>query len=70
MTYSLTERKRIRRSFAKRATVLNVPSDCHAARVTAFQAGSIPRATRTGLQAAFTSIFPIETTRKMRGSNS
>ena len=25
MTYSLTERKRIRKSFAKRAAVLNVP---------------------------------------------
>ena len=64
MTYSLTERKRIRKSFAKRAAVLNVPFliatqlESYAAFL---QAGVVPEQRKNeGLQAAFTSIFPIE----------
>ena len=64
MTYSLTERKRIRKSFAKRAAVLNVPFliatqlESYAAFL---QASVAPDQRKNeGLQAAFTSIFPIE----------
>ena len=63
MTYSLTERKRIRKSFAKRATVQSVPFliatqlESYAAFL---QAETAPeRRKNEGLQAAFTSIFPI-----------
>jgi DNA-directed RNA polymerase subunit beta len=63
MTYSLTERKRIRKSFAKRATVQSVPFliatqlESYAAFL---QAGTSPESRKNeGLQAAFTSIFPI-----------
>jgi DNA-directed RNA polymerase subunit beta len=63
MTYSLTERKRIRKSFAKRATVQSVPFliatqlESYAAFL---QAGTAPESRKNeGLQAAFTSIFPI-----------
>ena len=63
MTYSLTERKRIRKSFAKRAIVQNVPFliATQLESYTAFlQAHVAPEARRNeGLQAAFTSIFPI-----------
>ncbi|MEW6313914.1 MAG: DNA-directed RNA polymerase subunit beta [Pseudomonadota bacterium] len=63
MTYSFTEKKRIRKSFAKRASVLPVPFllatqiDSYA---TFLQAG-VPadRRKTEGLQAAFHSIFPI-----------
>ncbi len=64
MSYSFTERKRIRKSFAKRASVLPVPYllatqlDSYAAFL---QANTAPDARKTeGLQAAFKSIFPIE----------
>jgi len=63
MTYSLTERKRIRKSFAKRATVQAVPFliATQLESYTAFlQAHVTPESRRNeGLQAAFTSIFPI-----------
>jgi DNA-directed RNA polymerase subunit beta len=63
MTYSLTERKRIRKSFAKRANVQAVPYliATQLESYTAFlQAHVAPEARRNeGLQAAFTSIFPI-----------
>src|SRR5712672_2155724 len=63
MTYSLTERKRIRKSFAKRANVQNVPYllATQLESYTAFlQAHMAPEGRRNeGLQAAFTSIFPI-----------
>ena len=63
MTYSLTERKRIRKSFAKRASVLNVPFliATQLESYTAFlQASVAPERRKTeGLQAAFMSIFPI-----------
>jgi DNA-directed RNA polymerase subunit beta len=62
-TYSLTEKKRIRKSFAKRANVLNVPYllatqlESYAAFL---QAEVAPESRKTeGLQAAFNSIFPI-----------
>src|SRR5512147_128820 len=63
MNYSLTERKRIRKSFAKRAIVQNVPF-LIATQIESYteflQAGIAPEARRTqGLQAAFSSIFPI-----------
>ena len=63
MTYSLTERKRIRKSFAKRATVQSVPFliatqlESYAAFLQAETAPERPK--NEGLQAAFTSIFPI-----------
>jgi len=63
MTYSLTERKRIRKSFAKRAAVLNVPFllATQLESFTAFLQAAVPGDSRRneGLQAAFTSIFPI-----------
>src|SRR4026207_343889 len=63
MTYSLTERKRIRKSFAKRANVQSVPFllATQLESYTAFlQAHVAPESRRhEGLQAALTSIFPI-----------
>ena len=63
MSYSLTERKRIRKSFAKRANVQNVPFllATQLESYTAFlQAHVAPESRRNeGLQAAFTSIFPV-----------
>src|SRR5438128_1470736 len=61
--YSFTEKKRIRKSFAKRASVLPVPFllETQLASYRAFlQAGTAAEARKNeGLQAAFTSIFPI-----------
>src|SRR5215470_1650269 len=61
--YSFTEKKRIRKSFAKRASVLQVPFllETQLASYRAFlQEGTAPDARKNeGLQAAFTSIFPI-----------
>src|SRR5574341_99708 len=63
MTYSLTERKRIRKSFAKRAIVQKVPFliATQLESYTGFlQAHVAPESRRNeGLQAAFNSIFPI-----------
>src|SRR3954447_7071639 len=63
MTYSLTERKRIRKSFAKRAIVQKVPFliATQLESYTEFlQAHVAPEGRRNeGLQAAFSSIFPI-----------
>jgi DNA-directed RNA polymerase subunit beta len=64
MSYSFTEKKRIRKSFAKRSSVLPVPYllatqlDSYAA----FLQEHTPPDTRKseGLQAAFQSVFPIE----------
>ncbi|MBC7945583.1 MAG: DNA-directed RNA polymerase subunit beta, partial [Burkholderiales bacterium] len=63
MSYSFTEKKRIRKSFAKRASVLPVPFllatqlESYAAFL---QAGVAPdKRAPQGLQAAFQSIFPI-----------
>ncbi|WP_153115082.1 DNA-directed RNA polymerase subunit beta [Rhodocyclus tenuis] len=63
MTYSYTEKKRIRKSFAKRARVLDVPF-LLATQLDSFsaflQSGVAPAQRRVqGLQAAFSSIFPI-----------
>src|SRR5574342_336106 len=62
-TYSSTEKKRIRKSFAKRASVLNVPFllATQLESYTAFlQAATGPEKRKNeGLQAAFSSIFPI-----------
>ena len=61
--YTFTEKKRIRKSFAKRASVLPVPFllETQLASYRAFlQADTKPDARKNeGLQAAFTSIFPI-----------
>ncbi len=61
--YTFTEKKRIRKSFAKRASVLRVPFllETQLASYRAFlQADTAPDARKTeGLQAAFASIFPI-----------
>src|SRR3970282_1683537 len=63
MTYSLTERKRIRKSFAKRATVQTVPFliATQLESYTAFLRAHVPQESRRNesLQAASTSIFPI-----------
>ena len=63
MTYSYTEKKRIRKSFAKRASVLDVPFllATQLESFTAFLQAEVPveRRKNEGLQAAFTSIFPI-----------
>ena len=60
---SYTEKKRIRKSFAKRVNVLDVPFllATQLDSFTAFLQASVPPAQRKnqGLQAAFTSIFPI-----------
>jgi DNA-directed RNA polymerase subunit beta len=64
MSYSFTEKKRIRKSFAKRANVLPVPfllATQLESYATFLQADTAPETRRTiGLQAAFDSIFPIE----------
>src|SRR5690349_6935219 len=61
--YSFTEKKRIRKSFAKRASVLQVPFllETQLASYRAFLQADTPGMERKneGLQAAFTSIFPI-----------
>ncbi|MBK5915283.1 DNA-directed RNA polymerase subunit beta [Rhodocyclus purpureus] len=63
MTYSYTEKKRIRKSFAKRARVLDVPFllATQLDSFTAFLQSGVPASQRRvqGLQAAFNSIFPI-----------
>ena len=63
MSYSYTEKKRIRKSFAKRASVLDVPFllATQLESYTQFlQAGLAPvQRQNQGLQAAFNSIFPI-----------
>jgi len=62
-SYTSTEKKRIRKSFAKRASVLNVPFllATQLESYTAFlQAAVLPEKRMSeGLQAAFSSIFPI-----------
>ncbi len=64
MSYSFTEKKRIRKSFAKRASVLPIPFllATQLESYAAFLQEHIPASEREnrGLQAAFTSIFPIE----------
>ena len=64
MSYSFTEKKRIRKSFAKRANVLPVPyllATQLESYATFLQAEAAPDARKTiGLEAAFDSIFPIE----------
>ncbi|HKW39209.1 MAG TPA: DNA-directed RNA polymerase subunit beta [Burkholderiales bacterium] len=63
VSYSSTEKKRIRKSFAKRASVLNVPFllATQLESYTAFlqAATGADKRKNEGLQAAFTSIFPI-----------
>jgi len=64
MGYTFTERKRIRKSFGKRVNVLPVPYllTTQLESYRNFLQTSVPQAERKneGLQAAFTSIFPIE----------
>jgi DNA-directed RNA polymerase subunit beta len=63
VTYSSTEKKRIRKSFAKRRTVLDVPYLLTTQLESYFQFLQAEKAVserkNEGLQAAFTSIFPI-----------
>ena len=63
VTYTSTEKKRIRKSFAKRQAVLNVPFllATQLESYTAFLQAAVPPHQRKteGLQAAFNSIFPI-----------
>ena len=64
MPYSFTEKKRIRKTFAKRESVLPVPF-LLATQIESFaaflQASTVPEARKSeGLQAAFKSIYPIE----------
>ncbi|WP_205201505.1 DNA-directed RNA polymerase subunit beta [Azonexus hydrophilus] len=63
MTYSFTEKKRIRKSFAKRASVLEVPY-LLSTQLQSFseflqEYTAVANRKNEGLQAAFTSIFPI-----------
>jgi len=64
MSYSFTEKKRIRKSFAKRASVLPIPFllASQLESYAAFLQEHVPATQREnrGLQAAFSSIFPIE----------
>lgn len=64
MSYSFTEKKRIRKSFAKRASVLPIPFllATQLESYVAFLQARVQSGQRSnqGLQAAFTSIFPIE----------
>ncbi len=64
MAYTFTEKKRIRKSFAKRESVLQVPYllTTQLESFAAFLQEFTPQNSRKneGLQAAFTSIFPIE----------
>ncbi len=65
MSYTFTEKKRIRKSFAKRETVLNVPylltTQLESYEKFLQQGRAFDqRLDDEGLQAAFTSIFPIE----------
>src|SRR5471030_1996552 len=64
ISYTSTEKKRIRKSFAKRAAVLNVPFllATQLDSYTAFLQAAVQVESRKteGLQAAFKSIFPIE----------
>jgi len=64
MDYSFTEKKRIRKSFAKRASVLSIPFllATQLESYTSFlQANKLANSRKNiGLQAAFNSIFPIE----------
>ncbi len=64
MSYSFTEKKRIRKSFAKRASVLPIPFllATQLESYAAFLQEHVPPQKRQnqGLQAAFNSIFPIE----------
>ena len=63
VTYSFTEKKRIRKSFAKRAVVQQVPFllatqlQSYAAFLQEFVGPDVRK--NEGLQSAFTSIFPI-----------
>ena len=63
MTYSYTERKRIRKSFGSRDSVLKIPYLLQMQRdaYTAFLQADLPPKKRKpeGLQAAFESAFPI-----------
>ncbi|MDY6010407.1 MAG: DNA-directed RNA polymerase subunit beta [Duodenibacillus sp.] len=63
MSYSFTEKKRIRKSFATRPSVLEVPSllETQLRSYEEFLQANVKPASRkdSGLQAAFTSIFPI-----------
>ena len=63
MSYSFTEKKRIRKSFAKRPSVLEVPSllETQLHSYHEFLQADVPAAERRdeGLQGAFKSIFPI-----------
>ncbi len=63
MAYSFTEKKRIRKDFGKRPSILDVPF-LLATQIDSYrgflQAGAAPKKRRdTGLQAAFKSVFPI-----------
>ena len=68
MTYSFTEKKRVRKSFAKRVGALPVPyllSTQLESYAEFLQASTAPDQRKTqGLQAAFSSIFPIESHNK------
>ncbi|MGB0127587.1 MAG: hypothetical protein WBP72_08110, partial [Rhodocyclaceae bacterium] len=63
MAYSYTEKKRVRKSFAKRSSVLDVPFllATQIESYLSFLQSDAPSSSRKvqGLQAAFTSVFPI-----------
>ena len=62
MAYSYTERKRIRKSFGSRDSVLEVPTCCRCRRMHtphSFKQAQPQKRTNEGLQAAFNAAFPI-----------
>ncbi len=63
MTYTFTEKKRIRKSFAKRETVLDIPflltTQLESYREFLQEGVSFSDRKEVGLQAAFASVFPI-----------
>ncbi len=64
MAYSFTEKKRLRKSFAKRTNTLPVPfllaTQLESYRAFLQEGRTVAERLNEGLQAAFTSIFPIE----------
>lgn len=66
MSYSFTEKKRIRKSFANRPSVLAVPPcwifSCGLMQISCRLMLSRMPCKDIGLQAAFTSIFPVSST--------
>ena len=59
MTYSYTEKKRIRKNFGKRENVLDIPY-LLAIQLDSYNSFIKPNSEDSGLDSAFKSVFPIE----------